>query len=160
MTLPQKARHTHLPIWCDATRLLVETENAVRKFPRYHKYAVGAELRRQAMNLCRSIVRAAARGHAAAELDRLVFAVEDTSIQLAKELKAFVSFAEFARAARHENRSISTMATRTTAMLSRFASCGPESGFFIGISVMGLPQRARHSAEQPVSVGAGLPALS
>ena len=103
MTLPQKARHTHLPIWCDATRLLVETENAVRKFPRYHKYAVGAELRRQAMNLCRSIVRAAARSQAAqeAELERLVFAVEDikTSIQLAKELKAFASFAEFARMA-------------------------------------------------------------
>ena len=103
MTLPQKARHTHLPIWCDATRLLVETENAVRKFPRYHKYAVGAELRRQAMNLCRSIVRAAAQGQAGqeAELERLVFAVEDikTSIQLAKELQAFASFAEFARMA-------------------------------------------------------------
>jgi hypothetical protein len=32
------ARYDHLPIWKDA----------VRRFPRYHKYALGSDLRRQA----------------------------------------------------------------------------------------------------------------
>ncbi|MCG5548798.1 hypothetical protein [Halorhodospira halochloris] len=35
------------PIWRDAQRLLVLTEEAVRRFPRYHKYTLGSGLRRQ-----------------------------------------------------------------------------------------------------------------
>jgi hypothetical protein len=31
----------HLPIWRDATQLLVQVESAVRLFPRYHKYTLG-----------------------------------------------------------------------------------------------------------------------
>lgn len=42
-----KPRHAQLPIWRDANRLLIEIEQAVRKFPRYHKYALGSDLRRQ-----------------------------------------------------------------------------------------------------------------
>ena len=93
-----------LPIWRDATRLAVDIEQAVRRFPRYHKYALGADLRRQAMNVCRSVTRAFhAKSSEERErmLDRLVMAVEDLklSIQLAKELETFASFAEFARVA-------------------------------------------------------------
>jgi len=103
MRLTNHSRQASLPIWRDANRLLLELEQAVRRFPRYHKYALGADLRRQAMGVCRRIVRAAmaqADGRERA-LERLTLAVEDLklSIQLAKELQAFASFAEFARIA-------------------------------------------------------------
>lgn len=103
------ARQANLPIWRDANRLLLEVEQSVRRFgktpspPHYHKYALGTDLRRQAMTVCRCIVRAAAAQSDGRErsLERLVLAVEDLklSIQLAKELEAFASFAEFARLA-------------------------------------------------------------
>ena len=38
--------HTrHLPIWKAAFDLAVHLEHAVRRFPRYHKYTLGTELR-------------------------------------------------------------------------------------------------------------------
>jgi len=43
------ARYQHLPIWRDANRLLPVVEQAVRSFPRYHKYTLGSDLRNQAM---------------------------------------------------------------------------------------------------------------
>lgn len=88
----------HLPIWRDATRLLLAIEQAVRGFPRYHKYSLGTELRRQAMDVCRLILRAANhREDQLRHLGRLVDAVDDLKlqIQLAKELQAFRSFNEF-----------------------------------------------------------------
>jgi hypothetical protein len=93
------ARYEHLPLWRDATRLAVVIEEAVRGFPRYHKYALGTDLRRQAVGVCRLIVRAndANRGDRVRQVEHLVHAVEDlkTLIQLAKEVKAFKSFGEF-----------------------------------------------------------------
>ncbi|MCI5163668.1 MAG: hypothetical protein D3917_16960 [Candidatus Electrothrix sp. AX5] len=50
-------RKERLPIWRDANRLLLELEQAVRQFSRYHKYTVGTDLRRQAMYICRMLVR-------------------------------------------------------------------------------------------------------
>lgn len=47
----------HLPLWRDANGLLLAIEQAVRHFPRYHKYTLGADLRRQAMGICRLVVR-------------------------------------------------------------------------------------------------------
>jgi hypothetical protein len=44
-----QGQREHLPIWRDARRLLLEVEQAVRGFPRYHKYTVGTDLRRQAI---------------------------------------------------------------------------------------------------------------
>ena len=87
-----------LTLWRDATRLLKLIEEAVRRFPRYHKYTLGSDLRRQAMTVCRLILRAwHARDDRARQLDRLVLAVDDLKllIQLGKELGAFASFAEF-----------------------------------------------------------------
>ncbi|CAK0761736.1 Four helix bundle protein [Gammaproteobacteria bacterium] len=102
-------RHQSLPIWRDANRLLLEIERSVCKFPRYHKYTLGSDLRRLVMEVCRCVVRAAhfvagsEAQHADHEraLERLVLLVEDLkiTIQLAKELEAFASFAEFARVA-------------------------------------------------------------
>ncbi len=92
-------RHAnHLPIWRDANRLLLAIEQAVRAFPRYHKYTLGSELRRQAMQVCRLIMRAAdQRDEQSRWLQQLVMAVDDLklSVQLAKELEAFRSFQEF-----------------------------------------------------------------
>ena len=92
-------RHlNHLPIWRDATRLLLAIEQAVRLFPRYHKYTLGTELRQQAMRVCRLIMRAAdQRADQAQWLHQLVTAVDDLklAVQLAKELEAFKSFKEF-----------------------------------------------------------------
>lgn len=66
----------HLPIWRDANQLLLEIEQAVRKFPRYYKYSVGTDLRRQAMGVVRLILRAYhADGDRKRQVKRLVFAV-------------------------------------------------------------------------------------
>ncbi len=100
-----------LPIWRDANRLLVAVEQSVRHFPRYHKYTLGSEMRRQAMNICRLIQRAwfeqrQRKNHATsvelqANLDRLIYAVDDLKLQLqlAKELQVFRDFTEFQRLA-------------------------------------------------------------
>ena len=47
----------NVPIWRDANRLLLSVERVVRRFPRYHKYTLGSELRQQAMLICRLIRR-------------------------------------------------------------------------------------------------------
>ena len=43
--------HQLPPIVILSKRFLVEVENAVRRFTRYHKYALGSDLRAQAMQL-------------------------------------------------------------------------------------------------------------
>lgn len=102
--MPRGPRYKQIPLWRDASRFLVEVERAVRQFPRYHKYTLGSELRRQAMAICRLVARAAqsnAIGQRERLLEQLVWQVEDTkmSVQLAKELEAFASFAQFQRLA-------------------------------------------------------------
>ena len=97
-------RYKQLPLWRAATRFLLEIEDAVRRFPRYHKYTLGSDLRRQAMTVCRLVARAAQDSDAAGRaqrLEQLVWQVEDLkmSLQLAKELEAFASFAQFQRLA-------------------------------------------------------------
>jgi hypothetical protein len=92
----------HLPIWRDANRLLLELEQVVRGFARYHKYTVGTELRATALRLCRTIHRACSRRHSRLKLvQQVVELVDDLKmqIQLARELKAFRNFAEFQRVA-------------------------------------------------------------
>ena len=97
------ARYRHLPIWKAALDLAVHLEHAVRRFPRYHKYTLGSELRQTAQRLCRLVARANdARADARAlALDDLVLAVEEmkTLLTLAKEVGAFVQFNDFATAA-------------------------------------------------------------
>src|SRR5437762_4048574 len=96
------ARYDHLPIWKDATRLAVVLEEAVRRFPRYHKYTLGTDLRRQAYAVCRGVVVANnEREGRARALERLVVAVEELKllVQMGKEVRAFASFKEFEKAA-------------------------------------------------------------
>ena len=97
MALPTKA--PHLPIWRDAQLLLVWAEKVVRGFARYHKYTVGTQIRQQAMRVCRGVLRAqACSGHARlTEVAALHLVAEELKLllQLAKEVRAFRSWAEF-----------------------------------------------------------------
>lgn len=86
------------PIARDARRVLVAVETAVRRFPRYHKYAVGADLRREAMTVARCVDRAwNDQTRQVARLRELAIAIDDLklTLQLGKEVEAFKSFAEF-----------------------------------------------------------------
>ncbi|MEN9372684.1 MAG: hypothetical protein RIR79_236 [Pseudomonadota bacterium] len=96
------AHYRHLPIWKAAMDLAVHLEHAVRRFPRYHKYTLGTELRHTAQRLCRMVARA---NNVASEdrrlvLDQLVLVVEEmkTLLTLAQEVQAFANFNEFAGA--------------------------------------------------------------
>lgn len=93
-----RAENRKPAIWTDALQLATSIEQAVRHFPRYHKYALGSDLRRQAAHICRLVAQAARfPKRRLATLEHLVIAVEDLkiSIQLAKEVHAFAGFAPF-----------------------------------------------------------------
>jgi len=89
----------NLPIWRDSARLGVLIEEAVRGFPRYYKYTLGSDLRRQAMTVRRLLVRAlnAAGAERPRQVERLALAVDDLKfmLQLGQELRAFHSFRQF-----------------------------------------------------------------
>ena len=92
-------KHHHLPPIAQlARRFLVEVEQAVRGFSRYHRYALGADLRKQAMQLVVLCHRAwRDRGGVAHWVNRLVWAVDEIKIalQLGSEIRAFRSFGVF-----------------------------------------------------------------
>ncbi len=96
------ARYDHLPIWKQAVELTRVLEVSVRRFPRYHKYALGTDLRRQAYRICRLIVSAnAAHSNRGPLLDRLGAEVDALKllIQMGKEVRAFTNFNDFQAAA-------------------------------------------------------------
>jgi hypothetical protein len=77
--------HKSIPIWRDATKLLLEVEQAVRHFPRYHKYTLGSEMRTMAMHLCRLINAAFNQKQAEnkqQKIVQLVLAVDDLKLQI------------------------------------------------------------------------------
>lgn len=86
------------PIAKLARRLLLDIEQAVRRFPRYHKYALGTDLREQAMHVARLCHRAwRDRSRQLYWTDQLVWAIDEIklSLQLGSELHAFHSFRQF-----------------------------------------------------------------
>ena len=95
------AQYQHLALWKQTVSLTVFLEEAVRRFPRYHKYALGTDLRRQIYLVSRLIVLA----NNASEkrlmlLERLMGEIEALKlyIQMAKEIKAFTNFNDFQQA--------------------------------------------------------------
>jgi hypothetical protein len=91
------------PIVKAAERMLLEIEQAVRRFPRYHKYTHGTRLREQAMNIARLAHRAwRDQAHRGMWTTKLIWAVDDLklSLQLGKQIEAFASFAQFDMLAR------------------------------------------------------------
>ena len=97
------------PIYRDCRRLLVHTEEAVRRFSCYHKYTVGTDLRRQAMAVMRGVHHAVFdKARQSEHIEALVWRVDDykLTLQLAMEVGAFTqgakgtpSFAAFETAA-------------------------------------------------------------
>jgi hypothetical protein len=86
------------PIARDARRVLVSVETVVRRFSRYHRYAVGADLRREAMAVARAVDRAwRDQGNQVQRVRELAIAIDDLklTLQLGKEVEAFQSFAQF-----------------------------------------------------------------
>lgn len=86
------------PIVKTAERMLLEVEQAVRRFPRYHKYAHGTDLRRSAKKVLLLANRAwRDRARQAQWVDELVWASDElrADLQLGKQLEAFRSFKEF-----------------------------------------------------------------
>lgn len=89
-----------LPIWRSANRLLLEIEQAVRGFSHYHKYTIGQHLRETAMRIGQALHRAFSRRNSQIKMVQQVAELIDDikmQIQLAKELHAFHSFAQFQR---------------------------------------------------------------
>lgn len=90
----------NLPIWRDTQRLLVMMEEAVRRFPRYHKYALGSDMRQQAMLISRTLLHAVNSTHPDERIQRvrqLRLATDELKlmVQTAKEIKAFHNFVQF-----------------------------------------------------------------
>lgn len=79
-------------------RLLIDIEQAVRSFVRYHKYTIGSELRTQAMAVVRLCHRAwRDRSRQAYWVSELIWAIDELklSLQLGSQLRAFKSFSQF-----------------------------------------------------------------
>jgi len=93
--LPEIARH--------AMRALACIEEAVTRFPRRHRYGIGADLRSQAMQVARCVHRAwRERTRQLQRVHELSAAVDDLklTLQLCDAVKAFRSFGEFEVVAR------------------------------------------------------------
>lgn len=76
-----------LPIWRDAQRLLLITEETVCSFSRYHKYTLGSELGAQAMCLCCLINSALSDPrHCSLHVGELVMALDRYKLRLKRPL--------------------------------------------------------------------------
>ena len=96
------ARHEHLPLYKTSLELCLLLETAVRQFPRYHKYAIGNDLRQEARNLIRLVVRANQARNKQQTLIELREASEEMKllVHLAFEVNAFTNKGQFSQAAK------------------------------------------------------------
>lgn len=81
------------PIYRDCRRLLVHTEEVVRRFSRYHKYIVGTDLRHQAMALMLGMhVAVYDKANQPRHVQALVWRIDNYkhTLQLTIEVSAFV----------------------------------------------------------------------
>ena len=91
------------PIVKLAEQLLVQIEQVVRRFARYHKYTVGSELRTQAMAVALLAARAwRDRDNQKTLVRQLVWEIDALKqrMQLASLIQAFASFKQFEALAR------------------------------------------------------------
>ena len=92
--------YENLPLYKKTLELCVFLEQAVQRFNRYHRYQLGADLRRQARELTSLVMQA----NFANDKVRVISTLRNKSeemkllITLAKEIQAFVSFAQFQQA--------------------------------------------------------------
>src|SRR5882757_11129627 len=86
------------PIARASRRVVMVVEEAVTRFPRRHRYTLGADLRRGAMDVNRCVHRAwRDRSQQFARVRELAIAMDDLkfTLQLGKDVNAFGSFREF-----------------------------------------------------------------
>jgi len=86
------------PIVKAAEQLLVDIENAVRRFPCYHRNAIGKKLRKAAMKVYTLAGRAwFDRARQAHWVEKLRWAIDKVKerLQISKELHALASFNQF-----------------------------------------------------------------
>ena len=97
------AQYEHLPIYKQALDLAVYLEKAVSGFSRYHKYGLGADLRRLARQNITLIVQANSEQERLATLLLLRSSLEELMIclRIAKELQVFKSLNSFIYAVEH-----------------------------------------------------------
>lgn len=91
------ARNEHLPIYKAAYDLCLWLEEIVRGFPRYHKYAIGSDLREGARRILRLVVRANSRTDKAPVLLELREQVEELKamMRLCHDARGFQGIAAF-----------------------------------------------------------------
>ena len=85
------ARYEHLPIYAKAYELALYVEQQVHGFSRFHKYALGADLRALCRDMLRQVIRANNAGNRRAqELDVLRVSVEEflVLLRLSKDTRA------------------------------------------------------------------------
>jgi hypothetical protein len=93
--------YENLPIYKKAMELAVYMESIVKHFPRFHRYAIGAELRKTSRDLTNLVIQANFAGNKVAALTALRNKSEEMKLILviAKEVKAFKSFNQFQQSA-------------------------------------------------------------
>lgn len=96
------ARSDHLPIYKAAYDLCLWLEQVVRGFPRYHKYAIGSDLRDGSRRVLRLVVRANASVAKTPVLLELREEIESLKamLRLAYDAKAIAAIASFEHGAR------------------------------------------------------------
>jgi len=86
------------PIASASRRVVMVIEEAVTRFPRRHRYTLGADLRRDAMQVNRCVhIAWRDRAHQFIRVRELALAMDDLkfTLQLGKDVNAFGSFREF-----------------------------------------------------------------
>ena len=97
------ARYEHLPIYKAALDLTVHFEQVVAGFSRYHKYTLGTELREGSRGVLLQVLKANNAASAPARQAELLALREriealTMTLRVAKEVKAFKSFAGYLHA--------------------------------------------------------------
>ena len=97
------ARYEHLPIYQAALDLTVHFEKLVAGFSRYHKYTLGTELRDGSRGVLQQVLKANnAPGAAERKVELLLLRERidalTLTLRVAKEVKAFKSFAGYLHA--------------------------------------------------------------
>ncbi len=93
--------YENLPIYKKAFELSVLMETVVRHFSRYHRYQIGADLRKQSRELLALVIKANFSRDKIAAITHLRDKSEEMKliILVAKEVKAFNGFKQFQHAA-------------------------------------------------------------
>lgn len=97
--MSENSYYESLSIFKSAMDLVVKLDPVVRAFPQFHKYMLGSELRREALEIVQLTAQANRRDKKANKIAELCDRIEKFKIfcNIAREVKAFKSFEQFAQ---------------------------------------------------------------